>query len=334
MLGQAHKRKFKMKFDIIEVFTRAAKLIWKHKVLWIFGILASCGKGSGSNSNSSSRNNQFTDNQSSREMFRQLSAFAEKAISWFSENYWIVYVLVVLILIVWLIQIFIVNIGQIGLIRGAYHAETGVEKIKFGELFSESLGYFWRVIGIGLVIFLPVIVAVIVLFIAISFVFEAAPSSAGSGIGAVLLVIGLCCCFVPFMVALGLYYAQAVRALILEDLGIFAAIAQGWEVFRKNIGGLLAVAVILFFANLIIGIIIAIPVYIIVVPIVVSFLAGNITTWQPFIFAGIILLLYSPVAWFLNGILLTYTETIWTLIYIRVALPKNEAAPVMIEANA
>ena len=41
-----------MNFDFIEVFTRAAKITWKYKVLWIFGILASCGRSSGGSSNS------------------------------------------------------------------------------------------------------------------------------------------------------------------------------------------------------------------------------------------------------------------------------------------
>jgi hypothetical protein len=64
-----------------------------------------------------------------------------------------------------------------------------------------------------------------------------------------------------------------------------------------------------------------------------SFIQGNINTWQPFILAGIFLLLYSPIAWFFSGVLTTYTDTIWTLIYIRVT-PQKEEAPVMIEANA
>jgi hypothetical protein len=322
-----------MKFDIIEVFTRAAKITWKHKVLWIFGILASCGRSSGGNSNGSSRNNQFAENQSTREMFGQLSAFAEKMISWFQQNTWIFYVLIAVFLVLWLLQIFITTIGQIGLVRGAYHAEMGVEKIKFGELFSESLRYFWRTIGMGLLVFLPVIVIFVGIFVAMIFIFEASPDPTSSGIGIFALIFGLCCCFLPFMIVLGMFYTQALRALILEDLGVFASLARGWEVFVKNMGGLLAVAVILFFVNLIIGVIIAIPIFIVLFPLMTSFIQGNINTWQPFILAGVFLLLYSPIAWFLNGILLTYTETIWTLIYIRVT-PQKEQAPVMIEANA
>ncbi|MDO9301190.1 MAG: hypothetical protein Q7T89_07395 [Anaerolineales bacterium] len=322
-----------MKFDIIEVFTRAAKIIWKHKVLWIFGILASCGRSSGGNSNSSSRNSQFTENQPPQEMLRQFSQVAEKMMSWFLQNPWIIYAAIAVFLVIWLLQIFITTVGQIGLVRGAYHAEMGAEKIKFGELFNESLRYFWRTIGLGIVVFLPIMVLLIGMIVALIFLSDKSSNPVDGGFGIFALVFGLCCCFLPFMVALGMFYTQAVRALILEDLGVFASLARGWDVFIKNIVGLFVVAVILFIINLIIGIIIAIPIFIVLLPLISSFVAGNINSWQPFILAGIFLLLYSPIAWFFSGVLTTYIETIWTLIYIRVT-PRKAEAPVMIEANA
>ncbi len=39
-----------MNFNFSEVLTRAWQIIWKHKVLWIFGILAGCGQGGGGSS--------------------------------------------------------------------------------------------------------------------------------------------------------------------------------------------------------------------------------------------------------------------------------------------
>ena len=35
-----------MNFDFGDVLSRAWQIIWKHKVLWIFGILAGCSRGS------------------------------------------------------------------------------------------------------------------------------------------------------------------------------------------------------------------------------------------------------------------------------------------------
>ena len=42
-----------MNFNFGEILTRAWQIVWKNRVLWIFGILASCGRG-GSSFNSSS----------------------------------------------------------------------------------------------------------------------------------------------------------------------------------------------------------------------------------------------------------------------------------------
>jgi len=324
-----------MKFDIVDVFTRAAKITWKHKVLWIFGILASCGRGSGGNANSGSNMNGsgISDSPLTPQMTRQAESFFENLASWFEQNTWIIYAFTAAIFILLLVQIVIITIGQTGLIRGAHQAEMGVEKINFGGLYRESLSYFWRITGMRGIIFLPPIIILIGMFAVMIFIATTSPDANGVVFGAASLFIGTCCCLLPFMIALGLYDSQAVRAIILEDMGVWASISRGWEIFRKNIGGLFVVAFILFFVNLIIGIIVVLPIYIVLFPVMFSFLAGNIRSWQPFILTGIFILLYSPVAWFLNGILMTYTQIIWTLIYMRVTAP-NEKAPVMIEANA
>ena len=71
-------------------------------------------------------------------------------------------------------------------------------------------------------------------------------------------------------------------------------------------------------------------------PLMISFLRGNIETWQPFIVAGVFLCLYSPVAWVLNGIVMSYVQTVWTLIYTSVTKQPVEETnnPIILEANA
>ena len=36
-----------MNFDFGEVLSRAWQIIWKHKILWVFGIFAGCARGGG-----------------------------------------------------------------------------------------------------------------------------------------------------------------------------------------------------------------------------------------------------------------------------------------------
>ncbi len=48
---------------------------------------------------------------------------------------------------------------------------------------------------------------------------------------------------------------------------------------------------------------------------------------------GVCLCLYIPVSLLLNGIVVSYTEAAWTLTYMRLVRPQDNA-PVIIEANA
>ena len=52
-----------MNFNFGEVLTRAWQIIWKHKVLWIFGILASCGRGSGGGNGGGGRRRHLGDSK-------------------------------------------------------------------------------------------------------------------------------------------------------------------------------------------------------------------------------------------------------------------------------
>lgn len=324
-----------MKFDIIEVLTQSWKIIWKYKALWIFGILASCGRvGFRFNFEISGGRNTTNNNN---EMTRQFLEFAQKSTEWITENPWTFIILIMAVgLLLGTIQIFLATIGSNGLIRGVYQVEMGVETLSFSPLWRESLSYVWRIIGLATIVFIPVIIALVALCIVLISILLAASSGSPYAFigGTVFLFFGLFCCFFPFMIALGMYYTQASRALLLEDLDVSASIKRGWEIFTKNIIGLIVMGVILFFVNLIAGIVFAIPVYMVIFPVVFSFLAGNINSWGAFILAGIFLLLYSPIILFLHGVLTAYAETIWTLIYIRVAPLKKEENTVIIESNA
>jgi hypothetical protein len=324
-----------MNFDILEVFTRAGKITWKYKILWLFGMLASCGRGgNGGNSNSSDSSGNG-DNPFSPEMTNQLADFFSRIETWFDQNTWIIFAFIAFVLIMIALQIFLSLVGTAGLARGVVHAENGVETLQFGELFSESLKYFWRLFWSSLIIFLPVFLFLIIGLIIFVFSIEGFTSEALIGGSLFLFFIAFCCCLFPISILLNLYNLQVSRAILIEDLGVFPALSRGWDVLTKNIIGLIVIGVVLFILSFIIGIIISLPTFLIVVPLMFSLIDGNITSWQPFILAGVFLLCYSPIAWFLNGVLITYTDSVWTLVYLRVTKPKDESnTPILSEANA
>ena len=327
-----------MKLDIVEVFTRAAKITWKHKVLWIFGILASCGRSSGGSSNSGSSSsgngNGVSDNPLTPEMMRQVQSVFERLVSWFEQNTWIIYAIIAFILLSMIVQIFFSLVGTAGLARGVVKAESGAESLRFGELFSESLGYFWRLFGAALVIWLPYLVIFFsAMLIGLIPVINGSVNETAFGGAILLILILICCCMFPISLALSLYHVQVKRSIIVEDKGVFGSLARGWQIFSQNMIPLLIVGIVLGVAGFIIGIILSLPILLLMLPLISLFIQGNITSWQPFIAVGVFIICYSPIAWLFSGVLITYTESVWTLAYMRIITPK-EMAPVFIEANA
>lgn len=323
-----------MNFNYGEILTRAWKITWKFRALWLFGMLASCGQG-GSNSNNVRNSYDSTSNQIPSEMMRQIEEMGQRMGDWFSANPWFIYALVFIVLLSIVIQIFIATVGQIGLVRGAYHADGGVETLRFTSLFTESLRYFWRLIGLALVIWLPFFIlfvgVTLALIVGLVGLGGGNPDSVGAGM--ILFFIGFCCCLIPFIIALSLYYAQAVRALLIEELGVFESIQHGWRVFTGNLVTLLGVGFILFLIGLVVGVGIALPYFFIVGPLMIDFMNGNIQSWQPFINAGIFALIYFPIYWFLSGVIRTYMETAWTLTYLEIS-PRPAPPVALPDTNA
>ena len=322
-----------MNFNFGEVLTKAWKITWKYKVLWLFGMLASCGQG-GSNSSNVRNSYDSGSNRIPPEMAYQITNAADQMVRWFGENKWAIFALVALLLVLMAIQIFVNTVGAAGLVRGAYHADAGVEKLGFGSLFRESLGYFWRQFGLGLVIWLPFFIIFFGVLFGMFFLALQGRDPSAMGIGMILLIVGLCCCLFPFMILLGLFSSQASLALLTENLGVFASIERGWNVLTKNFGVLFLMWLILAGIGFVIGLVVAIPVLIVVFPLLFSFMEGGIQSWQPFIIAGVVLLLYSPIHWFLRGVLMTFTQSAWTLTYLRLTVKPEEPVIVLPEANA
>lgn len=280
----------------------------------------------------------MTENPLSPEMMRQAEAFFTRIASWFEQNTWIIFVFIILGLISIALQVFFNLVGTAGLARGVVQAENGSESIQFGGLFSESLGYFWRLFGAGIIIWLPVVVFFILAFLVMLIpAMNSNMDEAAFGGGMVLFFISICCCLFPISIALSLYHIQVKRSIIVDNLGVVESLSRGWQVLSGNILILLLVGVVIFIAGAIVGILVALPLIMLMLPLVGALIQGNITSWQPFIAVGIFALCYSPIAWLINGIIMTYTESVWTLTYLRLtrSLTKsNEEAPVFVEGNA
>src|SRR5574340_625877 len=109
-----------MNLNFGEILTRAWQITWKYKILWLFGILASCSRGGGGGSNGSSY--QVSQDQSGPQM-QQFQQWMDQVGNWMADNWWILVLAGLVLLALVLLSIFLGTIGRIGLIRGTLQAE-------------------------------------------------------------------------------------------------------------------------------------------------------------------------------------------------------------------
>ncbi|MGC8856171.1 MAG: hypothetical protein ACP5QU_05180 [Anaerolineae bacterium] len=308
-----------MVFNMGEVLTRAWKILWKHKILWVFGFLASCGTGGGGNFNFrfSGSNRQVTPE------LRRLVFFMDRITQWLLQHWWAIALALLAFLLILLLTAALSTLGRIGLIRGVFAAEQETEPLLLGEIFNVSLPYFWRVFWLNL---LP---GLLVLFLLLPLVLFGAVTG-GFGF---LCLLPFFCLLIPLMLIIGLFLEQANRAIVLEDLSLLEGVQRGWKVFNAYAGPIILMGIVLFVVTLIASFILAIPLIMISLPVFFAILAGE--SLMPFTWVILaVLCLYLPVAWFAQALLVTYVQSAWTLTYLRLTRSPENPPVVVTALNA
>ena len=332
--------------DFGEVLSKAWKITWKFKILWIFGIFASCGTTRGPNLNF---NNDFQTNTPLGQGPNLPPGFEDNLfkIAHFFENPAIIVAFISVICILILISIFFSIMGRIGLIKGAADADAGAERLGFGTLWKSGLQYFWRFFGLSLLIGSPILFVYFAL-VAIGIVALVTLAAGGSSndpfsgpVGPALLaalpvICVLICVIFLFAIVVSFLGPQAERAIIIENEGVISGLRRGWNVLTKNLGPILIVWLINIVIGAAAGIVIALPVIIVVFPAVMAMMfSGNNVSYIPLIIAGLCIVAYLPISLVANGILASYLQSVWTLTYLRLTKPKEETqAPAALPSNA
>lgn len=300
-----------------EVLSKAWQIIWKHKVLWLFGILASCSNTSGGSGN-------FNYSLSRREMPSQMQPYLDQ-FERLPEGQiaLIVGIAVLVILVLVVLAVFLSTIGRIGVIRGAQEADKGEARLMFGQLFRESLPYFWRVFLLNLLIGLAI--ALLFILFAVLVIIGAFLTL---GVALVCLL-PLICLLIPLSWLVSVVIEQANIAIVVENLGIMDGLRRGWTVFRDNLGTMIVMGLILYLGvGFIGGLIIALPVLLIIIPAVSGVIIGTERAiGGGLLIAGLCFVAYLPVFLALNGILTSYIESAWTLTFMRLTSAPKALEP-------
>ncbi len=315
--------------DFGEVLGRAWKITWKYKVLWIFGILAGCSQGGGGGGGSGSSGSRVSGPDAS---FPQLNQYSNQFSAWIASHLWVVAVFVLVIFLIAVAAAMLGAMGRIGLIKGTFKAEGGAEHLGLAELWDESRPYFWRIFLLALLVGLAAVIVVLTL-IALGIGLTVVTF----GLGALCLV-PLVCLMVPALWLLSIVVQQAETAIVLENLGIMDGLQRGWDVFKKNVGPMLIMWLILAVIGIVVGIALAIPILVVWIPAAFAFVTANQSatniSWTPLIIATACCALYFPVLLVLNGILMTYLQSAWTLTFMRLTKPKDNTESTPIQAPA
>ncbi len=288
-----------------EILTKAWNTTWKHKVLWLFGILATFASGGGGGPSGGGGAGRTGINPNFDRWSYQIN-------DWLQQNWWVIVLIAAAIFVLIILFAILGTFGRIGLIRGAWRVDEGQSKLTFSGLFSESGRYFWRVIGLALLVF----AAALIITVVVGF---------GAVVGIALTVgIGLLCLipFICILVLLGWLVEIIIRLTVVsivgEDKGVFEALTGTWAVVRDHLVETIVMGLILGIGGAILGFIIAAPFFLAMIPLIGAAIAQTETALRKMGVVSIALVcLYLPIALFLSGVLQSYIWSAWTLTYRR-----------------
>ncbi len=316
--------------DFGKVLRQAWDLTWRYKVLWWFGLLASCGGGfnfgGGGGGDFDSRGPSNFGPETERafqEMSQQWQQFVDNGGLFIIGA--IVCAAVILGLLFWAIGVF----GRASLIKGALNAQAGAP-VGFRSVAAQVWPMMGQALGLNFVLGLLPFALVLVLIV-IGF----AVGLATLGLG-LLCLVPLLCLLVPAFILYGSYVEMANTSLIATGRGVGDALSEAWELLRNNLGSLIGMILILGLGGALVSIILAAPLLAAIAPIIFTVSQQGeqaIGTIVPWIIALVVIAV--PLYILAGSIIRTYAQNAWTLTYLElkpgatvtVTAPKAPRAP-------
>ncbi len=297
------------------LLSRAWKIVWANKWLFVLGFLAALGSGGGSgSSNFNPGSSSGSSSPSPGEIMDTLSDLAPFLIAG-------ICFLILLAIGLWLLRL----IGEAGMIESVDRIEGG-ETLTLKDGFRAGTSHLKKMVGLNLLLYGPFLLIGLLIFGGFAFFIigsigtESEELLAG-GFG----LFGLC--IVPLICLLGIaslvvnfVYPMAQRGMILHDLGVTDSVRHGWEILRKNLGEILILAVIFVAIGFAVGIaivVIALPIGLLfIVPIILAVIeGGTILTAATIIFGILGVLTFVLLSAAISSILRTFQSTTFTLAY-------------------
>jgi len=303
----------RMNFNFGEVLARAWQITWKYKILWLAGIIIAL-VGFLSAPINMAVNPAFSSMGNPYEINRQLP---------------MILLANGLVILLSILSIPLYVIGMSIPTLGTLQVERGSEKLNFGELVRGVLPYFWRILGIVMLLWVGMFIVIMVLMGCVALL-----SVATMGVGA-LCFFPIFILFIPLIILVYAILEQGVSAVLVDNLGFSAAVQRAWEMVKKNLGVMALMSIIIYLGAMIVSMIVSIPIMIPMFGFMfdmtrsaepdfqsIERLTRNMIWWM---------LALSPLYALFQGILLTFMQSAWTLTYLRLTRSTGASQPVLHE---
>lgn len=291
--------------DYFGILKKAYQIALKHRYLWIFGILAG-GIGAGWSSFNFSGDSDLMNKYINSSTFNGVSP--EK----FWSTYWNLIIIVGgLILLVGLV-FFILSIISRGAILGSVEAIEKGEKNNFRLGFAFGWRKFWRTLGVGLSIFLIILLLLIILILPIVLFVLAKIYTLAIIYGIIIFLF----CLLPWLF-IGVMSPYIQRMVVLGNRPVWETIFSSWQFFHKHWQNILVMYLLLMVAGFVAGM------GILLVLLVVGgllfgigfalFLASQAIFWMYVAVFGFAFLIFMLI---LGGIINSFYSVVLTLTYL------------------
>lgn len=300
--------------DLSGIFTAAARLIWKHKALWLLGLLVALGAEYGG---------------PGMPMVPPLGGADLSDVPWGEVGAIPAWVWPTVMgvaawgIVLTVILLFIGLIARGGLIASVEQIERD-GTFSMGSAWKVGATRVWRMLGMVLALYLP---AIAVVAAATLLGLVALAGAAGQDMAMLQLrdlmvtivpvIAALACLLTVYGLVAGGLEVLAERAIILDELAVKDSLLKAWHVFMSHLGQIILVALVLFAIDLGVSLIIGFGAATVMLPFVfgavAAFESQTIATGLGLIGAGVLAAIAIGLS--VSAVFTSYVSTVWTLVY-------------------
>jgi hypothetical protein len=283
-----------MTFDPGEVLSRAWQITWKHKVLWIIGILFGL----------------FI----SAIFPLMFSPFLLPMVMQDSKTDLMPGLIIggyIITLLLFMLALYpMIVLTQTAVTLGILNVDQGNKDFSASELIKRSLPFFWRVLGLMLLFAVGMNLTVLIIQM-IMFLLT-------------IVTLGLAAiCMTPlmFLTYPALYIAivwmeQAMNGIIVDNMTVMDAARQGWDLVRNNLPSIALMALVIYLGIGFVTGILMIPIMIPLFIVPFGFMENKLN-WIILSISILCTVTFIPLFAFISSWSMIFTKSTWVLTYLR-----------------